>query len=82
MGRPMPGHARAVDKFYSVKKALFVGVFESRDVNIWASTKPEIYKMKRVVEDLLFQVLIDQVMTQIYHLIEWLNTAPWQVWFA
>jgi len=38
--------------------------------------------MKRIVEDLLFQMLIDQVLTQIYRLIEWLNTAPWQVWFA
>jgi len=38
--------------------------------------------MKRVVEDLLFQILIDQVMTQIYHLIAWLNAMPWEVWFA
>ena len=38
--------------------------------------------MKRIVEDLLFQMLIDQVMTRIYLLIEWLNTSPWHVWFA
>ena len=38
--------------------------------------------MKRIFEDQLLQILIDQVMTQIYHLIEWLNTAPWLVWFA
>jgi hypothetical protein len=38
--------------------------------------------MKRIVEDFLFQILIDQVLTRIYHLVEWLNTAPWQVWFA
>jgi len=38
--------------------------------------------MRRIFEDLLFQILIDQVLTRIYQLIEWLNTAPWQVWFA
>ena len=38
--------------------------------------------MKRVFEDLLFQVLIDQVITRIYHLIEWLSTLLWQLWFA
>ena len=38
--------------------------------------------MKRFFEDLLFQMLIDQVLKQIYHLIEWLNTMPWQVWCA
>ena len=35
--------------------------------------------MKRFLEELLFQMLIDQVLNQIYHLIKWLNTAPWQV---
>lgn len=34
--------------------------------------------MKRIVEDLLFQMLVDQVMSQLHHLIEWLNTIPWQ----
>ena len=38
--------------------------------------------MKRFFEDLLFQMLIDQVLKQIYHLIEWLNTMPWQAWLA
>jgi hypothetical protein len=38
--------------------------------------------MRRIFEDLLFQMLIDQVMTRIYHLIEWITTSPWQVWFA
>ena len=38
--------------------------------------------MNRILEDLLFQILIDQGMKQIYYLIEWLNTMPWQVWFA
>lgn len=35
--------------------------------------------MKRFLEELLFQMLIDQVLNQIYNLIKWLNTAPWQV---
>lgn len=35
--------------------------------------------MKRFLEELFFQMLIDQVLSQIYHLIKWLNTAPWQV---
>lgn len=38
--------------------------------------------MKRIIEDLLFQMLIEQVMTQIYLLIEWLSTVPWQMLFA
>lgn len=38
--------------------------------------------MKRIIEDLMFQMLIDQVLKQVYHLIERLNTMPWQVWFA
>jgi hypothetical protein len=38
--------------------------------------------MKRIIEDLLFQMLIDQALKQIYQLIEWLNTMPWQVWFT
>lgn len=38
--------------------------------------------MKRIFEELLFQMLIDQMMTQFYLLIEWLNTMSWQVWLA
>lgn len=38
--------------------------------------------MKRIFEDLLFQMLIDQMLTWIYHLMDWFNTTPWQVWFA
>lgn len=38
--------------------------------------------MKRIIEDLFFQLLIDQVLTQIYHLIDWLNTTPWCVWIV
>ncbi len=38
--------------------------------------------MKRLFEDLLFQLLADQLVEQAQHLIKWLNTAPWQVWFA
>ena len=38
--------------------------------------------MKHTVEALIRQVLIDQAINQMYRLIEWLNTVPWQVWFA
>jgi hypothetical protein len=38
--------------------------------------------MKRIIEDLFLQMIIDQALKQIYQLIEWLNTTPWQVWFA
>jgi hypothetical protein len=38
--------------------------------------------MKHAVEELIRQVLIDQAINLMYRLIEWLNTAPWQVWFA
>jgi hypothetical protein len=46
------------------------------------SFNPEHYYMKRIFEELLFQMLVDQVMTQIYLLIEWINTMAWQVWLA
>ena len=38
--------------------------------------------MKRLFEELLFQVLADMTVDQLQHLVEWLNTAPWQVWFV
>ena len=38
--------------------------------------------MKRVIEELLFQMLANQVMTFVCHLIEWLSTVPWRVWIA
>lgn len=34
--------------------------------------------MKRFLEELFSQILIDQVLNQMYHLLKWLNTAPWQ----
>lgn len=38
--------------------------------------------MKRLFEELLFQMLADMALNQLQILIEWLNTAPWQVPFA
>jgi hypothetical protein len=38
--------------------------------------------MKRIFEDLLFQILIEQVMTRTHQMLDWLNTMPWQVWLA
>ena len=38
--------------------------------------------MKRLLEELLLQLLGGLVQEQLFKLIEWLNTAPWQVWFA
>ena len=38
--------------------------------------------MKRIIEELLFQMLTTKLMGLIHLLIEWLNTAPWQVWCA
>ena len=34
------------------------------------------------LEDLLFQILIDQMMTRMHQLLDWLNTMPWQVLLA
>jgi hypothetical protein len=48
---------------------------------MWASTNGGVL-MKRVIEDLLFQMLIDQLSVLIYNLTDWINTAPWQVWLA
>jgi hypothetical protein len=38
--------------------------------------------MKRFFEDLLSQMLIDLVLTRNYHLIDWLYSMPWQMWFG
>lgn len=38
--------------------------------------------MRRIFEELLFQILIDLVMTRMHQLVDWLNTMPWQVWLA
>jgi len=38
--------------------------------------------MFRLLEELLLQLLTDQVITLLGRLIEWLNTMPWQAWFA
>lgn len=38
--------------------------------------------MKRLLEDLLLQMLADQTLEQIFKLIEWLNTTSWQLWLA
>lgn len=36
----------------------------------------------RFFEELLFQMLIDQVMKQIHYVINWLSAFPWHVLFA
>jgi len=38
--------------------------------------------MRRIFEEMLFQMLSDQVLKQVYQLIEWLNMSPWEVWLA
>lgn len=38
--------------------------------------------MHHLFKDLLCSILMDLAMKQVNHLIEWLNTVPWQVWFA
>lgn len=38
--------------------------------------------MQHFIKELLCSILIDLVMKQMWHLIEWLNTMPWHVWFA
>lgn len=35
--------------------------------------------MKRLIEEFLYQVLADQLAQ---HLVDWINTAPWQIWFV
>jgi len=40
------------------------------------------FPLKRLFEEVLIQVLADFAIDQLQSLIEWLNTAPWQVWFA
>jgi hypothetical protein len=34
----------------------------------------------RLVENLFYQLLVDQVSMQLYRVVEWLNAMPWQMW--
>jgi len=36
----------------------------------------------RFVEELLFQMLIEQMVKQIHYVIDWLSAFPWQLWFV
>lgn len=37
--------------------------------------------MKKLIEELVLQLLIDQIIKAIYLLAEWLSSMPWQIWF-
>lgn len=36
----------------------------------------------RFFEEILFQLLVEQLLKQIHYVIDWLNTFPWQLWFV
>ncbi|MCY1454778.1 hypothetical protein D9M71_718670 [compost metagenome] len=79
----MPGHARAVVLKGGLSEVAPQTMGQVLCVPmIPVSIEPESYRMNRVFEDLMFQMLIDQALKQIYHQIQWFNTMPWQVWFA
>jgi len=72
----LPGHARAVER----EEGIFEATYHGRE-------KPlphfvETARMKRLLADLLLQILAGQVLEQLLKLTEWLNTAPWKLWFA
>ncbi|RON33676.1 hypothetical protein BK664_24565 [Pseudomonas brassicacearum] len=69
MGRPMPGHARAVEwrgiqLAYYLDKERFLGSVVSRG-----------FLMKRLIENLLLQVLAEPVLGLMHHLMGWLSYA-------
>ena len=70
----MPGHARAVAYFgegnqlaYYLDKERFLDSVVTRG-----------FLMKRLIEDLLLQVLAEQLIGLMHYLMKWLNTMPWQ----
>ena len=41
------------------------------------SIEPESYRMKQVVADLIYQILVEMLSQMLMRLAEWLAAAPW-----
>lgn len=46
------------------------------DAKLWSLTKPERDRMKRAIEDLMFQILIDLIFRGLVRLVEWASAIP------
>jgi hypothetical protein len=90
----MPGHARAVEgggggdkrsattnyvSHLSFKRSE-IGLRDTGDLPVRLARCSVV--IIRFVEELLFQMLIEQMVKQIQYVIDWLSAFPWQVWFA
>lgn len=38
--------------------------------------------MKKLIEELIYQVLLDLLVKALYRLAEWLTALPWESWFV
>ncbi|AVU77106.1 hypothetical protein [Pseudomonas rhizophila] len=46
-------------------------------ITFWLSAKPEFYRMKQVVADLMYQILVELLSQILMRLAEWLAAATW-----
>jgi hypothetical protein len=76
----MPGHARAVEgdiwkkpKRAAEKIPYKVGITKSSDATLRTSTKPERYRMKQHIADLIYQVLVELLSQMLFRLADWLG---------
>lgn len=46
-------------------------------ITFWLSATPEFYRMKQVVADLMYQILVELLSQMLMRLAEWLAAATW-----
>ncbi|WP_147282647.1 hypothetical protein [Pseudomonas jessenii] len=59
---------------------LVVAVLQYRTVGtitFWLSAKPEPYRMKQVIVDILYQILIELLSQMLMRFVDWLAASPW-----
>lgn len=59
---------------------LVVAVLQYRTVGtitFWLSAKSESYRMKQVLVDLMYQILVEMLSEMLMRLADWLSAVPW-----
>jgi hypothetical protein len=44
---------------------------------IWLSNKPEFHRMKRLIAEVMYQVLVELLSQMLMRLADWLSALPW-----
>ena len=77
----MPGRWRVAGRKnpkWNGEKFLYkVDFTKSRDATLRTSNKPEHYRMKRLIAEVMYQVLVELLSQMLLRLAEWLAVVPW-----